>query len=326
MTDCLRPTSPSECAIAVALPLTFDQFYAEQERWPDSDFARSFVRRYSHSAETIWDSALSAVAGRTMKILAEVGELGVHIRWSAGLGDLAQLFEGYRAVTLLTHWRSGRFFPDHILNADSLRRRIAVSKSRAGQLLRNRLGQEERLWLTDDATPDEFAIRFSRAVNQVLEQFDLGPSGYPPGWHSSHNLSYRVHANRAVLDAEFGADLVPGNRVQLCDGMRTARELAAVVPAQFDGVFDLTVCNSVMIAEEVKRNGRVTCLANEKEVDLALRMEIYRGAVQVLSQSNYEYSNAIRDVRIALVAQIERKRGRSLWSNIRRRLWNGKLF
>jgi hypothetical protein len=301
----LKPATPRDCAIAVAIPLTFDQFCTELSEWPDKDFAHSFIRSYpKQSAANVWSAALDSIAGRVLDILREVSELGVYVHWNTKLDDLCRLFAEYRVVTVLTHWRPGWVFPNHVMDARRLADKVAEGTSRVGVLLREQLAQDWADSKTTEIEEKAYGIRFSRAANQLLKIGNFGPSGCPPSWHQSLNSSYRVHANRVVLDQEFPSELVPGNRAQFFDGMRSAKELASIVPRNFRGVFDLTVCNSVMVAEEVKRHGRVTCLANEREVDLTLRTEIYRQAIQVISEFPCEYSEAVRDVRVAMVDQL----------------------
>jgi len=116
-----------------------------------------------------------------------------------------------------------------------------------------------------------------------------------------------VHANRAAFDEDFGPAISPGDRLEFSNGLKSPAELLRSIPGAFAGVLDLTLCNSVLLADEIKRQRRFTCLANVHETDLSLRVELYHAVINVISESAYPYVEAVRDVRIAVLESLKNK-------------------
>jgi hypothetical protein len=284
-----------------------EQFEADLKVGSLKDFARSIYRRYpSQTPKGVWDGVLESVAARVLEIMDEVSERGVHVVENATIADLPSLFGTCDVVTILSHWRPGWIFADQIRDPSAIEAKLAASPN----ALTTQLREAGRALLSDlsAATAEPFPKAFCRVANSLMASSDLGPSVCPPEWHRSDNLTYRVHANRAALDAMFVDEVVPGNRMEFADGVRSIDDILAAIPAGFEGTLDLTVCNSIMAAEEIKRRSRLTCLASEREVDLTLRMEIYAEAMRVIDECPYEYGAAIRDIRIAMLEEIQKRR------------------
>ena len=85
------------------------------------------------------------------------------------------------------------------------------------------------------------------------------------------------------------------------EGVRAViTDLLKTIPAAFTGCLDLTVCNSMVAIDEIKRHRTFTCLGNERLTDLGLRIELCGEVLRALGRCPMPYPDAVRDVRIAL--------------------------
>jgi hypothetical protein len=299
------PTAPIDCALAVALPLSYEDFAEHIRLGGEHDFACGFRRRYpNYSSEIIWDVILGPVVARMLQVIEDASSRGVYVLPNARLVDLRNLFDRYKVVTLFTHWCPGYIYSDQVRDPEAIAARLGCSNLNAIQALRLKVTSDTSPLLPNAESQTNYADRFSRAGNTLLETCDFGPSECPREWHQSPEIAYRVHANRTVLDKVLGSSLIAGNKIEFSDGMRSAAEFTSVIPGTFRGILDLTFCNSVMVAEEIKRIHRFTCLASKKEIDLHLRIEIYDEIIRVISEVPYNYTDAARDVRMAIVDQL----------------------
>src|SRR6202000_782198 len=100
-----------------------------------------------------------------------------------------------------------------------------------------------------------------------------GPSECPATWHKSATESYRIYANRKALDGVLSPALKPAPSLEMADGMCSVEQFLDCVPQAFNGCLDLTVCNSMIMVDIVKRHRRFTCIGNEATTDLNMRMK-----------------------------------------------------
>ena len=298
---------PQDCALAVCIPTTWNQFKADVaggNRW---DFARSIMRPYQgHRPQEVWETIVEPAIDLVKIAVETVARLGVYVQLRSPLSELPGLCRAFRVVTVLTHWRSGELFADQIQDADGLLRRLQAANGRAAQAVR--ASWEERQGMIPmHANLETFADSFCSAGNAILATADLSPSAYPTLWHRSSLEAYRVHANRSVMDWEFADDLVPGTRAEFADGMHAVPAFAEAIPQDFEGVLDLTMCNSLMACEEIKLYRTLTCIGNERRTPLRLRAEIYSETIRVLGETETSYVDASRDLRIAINEELARR-------------------
>jgi hypothetical protein len=303
--------------VAVGLPLNWEQFRVGLDGPMDRDFTRSVMREYPNQpAASVWEAIIAPDIALLERILEDVARLGVHTRIAATLEDLRVLFGKYRVVTIIAHWRPGLIWSDQVRAPQRLLALLNGADDSPLKQVREAFRRDPSGLDSNSTSDDGLVERFRKAANTVLSTADLGPSDCPRDWHSSPRMHYRTYANRSVLDALLHCSLLPGNRMELADGMRSIHDLLGVIPRDFSGLVDLTVCNSAMMCESLKPGRGISCIANEEQVGLRFRLELYRAVIEVLAAAPYEYSEAATDVRIAIVEEARRrneKKGQGVW-------------
>lgn len=302
----LSPTRPDRCAVACCLPLTLAEAKADFEAGHDRDFVRSVVREYpSTSFEGTWAAFLSAEMASVQTTLKEAEQAGVTVVQRATLAHVAALSRRFEVVTLLTHWRGGALFADQVRDLPGALQKVrsgegVASKSVRAQLISDRI-----------ALSEVNAERFVSAANRSLLSHDLGPSRCPLDWHTSRHLVYREHANRGAFDSEFTPEVIPGNRIEFADGLRSAEDVAAAVAPDFQGVLDLTICNSIIAVEAIKLRYRFTCIGNREVIELGDRLALYAAVILVISSTKMNYVEAVREIRQSVLNTLRSKKDRS---------------
>ena len=112
---------------------------------------------------------------------------------------------------------------------------------------------------------------------------------------------FRAFQNRERLDRGFSDSkvLAPGNRVEFSDGLHTITDVVAHLPVDFAGVLDLSVCNSVFLAEVVRRHcpkcRRV--VANEDPTMPRFRLINCKYAYKIITSGARDYLAVLSELR-----------------------------
>src|SRR5262245_38086062 len=97
--------SPRECSLAVALPLTREEFMRDLSANPRTGYAGSFAQngRDGLSAQTVWE-LFEPWARLANDVITEVEARCVTIIRRATLEDFSGLLRCFRVTTLFAHW------------------------------------------------------------------------------------------------------------------------------------------------------------------------------------------------------------------------------
>jgi hypothetical protein len=237
----LAPSSPRECALIVALPLTKNDFLADVQAAsePDTtrargDYAFGITRHgYQGDSEAAWCEIGVEVSKLCRDLIDEARGLGVAFLEEKGTFESLRqaATSGASTIILIAHWRDA-FVSQYDLRTRVIQYLRSVPKSDAfEQLLAVHLeGQRTRY-------DDELG---SKQIAQALNQFI-----------SSGEFADR-ETTRDELDSRFAGTFVPGSCLELRDGYHKAKMLATQVPNNWRGVFELGVCHSVRLAVALK--------------------------------------------------------------------------
>ena len=292
----LRPVKPRDCLLAVALPTSRCQFL-KSGLSPNRDFV-SFLRRGYAGHLGVAEVTLSQVLDVYQPTLNELRllvdsarEAGFRVVEGCRAGDLAAAFaEPVYCIVLFAHWVPHDLGPHQVLDED--RFRTALVRLLAGA--RSSIEQEALLPLVEKAPLFELC----RELNKALTK----PGLFAPAGTEVLAWSERFAAfeNRNVLDSMGSDILLPGNRIELVDGLHSADSFRELIPASFDGVLDLTVCNSVVLIERIKLARRCTCIGNQETVNIQLRAIFYKGLFQVIERHEADYVETYQALRVEL--------------------------
>jgi hypothetical protein len=234
-----RPVTPSDCAIAVALPLSADELRAQLVAENPSDFVRGVQGRLRGTPVDAVCAAYAAEVADAGRVLAGARALGVTVVPGARLADLTRLTERFRVVSILAHTPSAEITGEDIQDVAAL-----ATLARVGR------------------TPDQRRVRRFLRCSGI----DLGAGAPLPEvsavastlqalvWTPARSAPRR----RGMLDRTQLEDAFPGAVrrspvLELRDGLHTLAAVRRAVAPSFDGVLDLSTCTSAILGEALKR-------------------------------------------------------------------------
>jgi hypothetical protein len=287
-----RAVTPADCALAVALPLTFEEFEADAGS-PERDFIRSVLDGSGRSLRDTWDEVYAPkVVDICERVAAKARALGgtVVTRTTAGL--LRELLAKFPVVCLIAHSIQAPVEAEDVLRPDAIQRTIEAGGSLLARHLRSRLDTAAhasapgRAWLTHEqiaALLDE-SLAATRAFMASTVRRDAA-------------ARQELHVDRVMLEDCFGDALRRGRVLEVRDGMLTMDDLLAEIPLEFAGVLDLSVCNSIVLGESIKRR-RDRCLVVENTflARVDLRFVRYALALTVLARRPARYTDALLEL------------------------------
>ena len=262
----LPATPPASCGLALALPMNFAAVENACRGGAYSDYIGRAA--WLGSAQCIWERGFQKVAVAATRLATDARKLGVIVAINATLEDVRALFVGCAVVTIVAHWRGPEIAGEDIrLTPELLIDRVLHENSPTAKLLRNGLALDWRRTISQN---DSMVARKSRLAElldrRMRNEPYLVPARAATKWHLD-NASLR-HRNRAALDDWWPEAFVPGNRLELADGLHAPQAIIGCVPAAWAGITDLSNCQSAQLIDDIKRK-RPDCIviANERETN-----------------------------------------------------------
>lgn len=278
------PTSPRDCVLLIAAPLDRDRFFADLER-RDKEFARNFQRQFAALNDAALWRAYEPYASVAKEVGTRVSELGVRVIENVTLADFRDSLTAYEVTTLVGHWRSARFREDDIVNAAAVRAYIQ----------NHGVGCEGPEW---------------DCLNQLLDSISTEDEGNPrgsPGY--AVEQQYAWQQARSQIEKDLAGAVRGGAAVEFGDGFHGIHEIVDGIPAEYAGTLDLTVCQSVMLGEEVKRKCRRSLvLTSAGPTTMDYRFALYGQVIEVLAVRPLPFEDATVAVRKSLIGKYGRKK------------------
>jgi len=306
--------SPSDCTLAIALPLTKEAFLADLHPDAAKDYAKYYRSQIwgQPDREELWGRYQSNFVALVERVATEVERLGVTVVRDLKLTDLPSTLNGPDVVSLVSHWRAAEVEPDDFVDFSGFVNRLRDSSvdlvSHIRQGLSSKVAQQvQQAGTTGDYSPD-FQKELIGELNALLENDNLGQR---PGFEDSANehrlpVEYRSYLNRIELENAFDGMLQKGNRMEFFDGLQSVRSIRDQIPDEFRGFLDLIVCNSVLPAEAIKSMKR-NCLiiANQFPARPSFRLLVYKAIIQTLRNKPDTFVNAMTEVRQGLANYLQ---------------------
>jgi hypothetical protein len=272
--------TPRDCALLLAIPLdlaAFTQAYLD----PARDFCRQFAAGTAQVApRTVWALMFEPAARLVERTARTVERHGVTVVRAARLPDWAAALAAFRVVTLVAHWR---FVPITEPDVNDVVALCRYASERASELAR----------VVDDtvrsAAPDRAGI--ARALDTLC-----APAARRYQAVDRRGNPHDRSPSRAWLEYH-----VPGLRhapaIELADQMHTVADIVHATPDRYPGVIDLTVCNSILLAEVLKRTRRPMLIASgEFRAQLAFRLIRYRVVIEQLHRRPGRYTELLQEL------------------------------
>jgi hypothetical protein len=314
--------SPSDCGLAIGVPLDKEAFVQKLERREEGNFVQAFrTERKNLSANGLW-SLYEPYARFTIDVAARMQGLGVSVVLDSTLDHFASLLSNCAVVALVAQWRSALFKPADIADSAATCSSLSDSTSRLAQALRQFANYSPP---SNDGDADTLATLLNETLLYGLEP-PSDRNGYSQKVGAITRFQYELSRRRKVLDAV--GSFPGGAGVEFVEGFHTVDEIVSRFPTNFSGLVDLTVCNSVFLAETIRR-AQPNCLvlANEDLAYLDFRLATYAQVIRSLSRKPELYEDVVYRIHKELLeVGLNEAKGRSgalfriwsaLWRNVR---------
>ncbi len=295
-------TKPADCALALAIPLSREAWSRDLADGSGREYAKWYAASRGGvraSAEDIWVKLYEPNEVRPIvAILDELTQLGAAVVTECRLTDLVGLARRKQVVVVVAHWRSGLVYPDQVLDRYGFVERLRTATSGILAALRRRLPADLRVEIETGRLVVHGA-RFERLLQALNESLGDGSLAGPrPADEAPSPIPFYVETNRAKLDRACDGTLDTTAGLELADGTYPGARVAQALPPDFRGVFDLTVCFSVVLAECIKRAvPRCLILANREPTAPAIRLPIVRETIKLLHRRPGSYIQTAMAIR-----------------------------
>jgi hypothetical protein len=290
-------TRPRDCALALAVPLRRSEFLRDLEPASPREYAKCY--RHSHggdalTAEALWSNKYERLEARPILQTIDEGRAqGVEVIPNCSLAELAWLMRRKAVVVLAAHWRTGWLQRSDIRDLPAFLRRLRGDEAGVVSALRSHLPPQWRTAIADvdpdDGLSETLMSDLLEAINRVMEAGPLEKAAGP--FREAPSLPiYYLSRNRAALNRSCPEAIDDTEGVELEDGTFSAARVAETIGAGFDGLLDLSVCHSVILAEAIKRvNPNCRIMANQEQTPPAVRLRLFREVIRLLAQKAGNY-------------------------------------
>lgn len=292
-------TSPADCALLIGLPLEREQFDRDLTAAGALDFSASILRRHGVSVEGAW--RLFAPAAAYARTVCDAVELfGVSTVRAATIAELRASFASASVVSMVSHTRLLPLQPDEVRQPAELCRKILAAESLVARGLRSALVDllGEPPWIDS-----RFLTGLHRVTSSAIDAINNDPhptsSSSPPG-----DVLPNEHLNRLALECLYGEHVEAAGVVELRDGLHGLHAIIEAMPPEWNGVFDLTLCNSSVLAPWIKRSRpRCICAINRRVASLDVRLARYRVTIAALRDNPRPYVETVAEVHRTFLAR-----------------------
>jgi hypothetical protein len=275
-----RPrVSANEFVLLVAIPLTRDEFADDQQR--RTDFLRSNAAASSRRGASAWTS-YAPYADLCRRIVDEVESWGVVVVRRPTMPAFVSAAGRFRTVTLVAHARGPEIVPCDLLDVPRLRASFSDVMSALG---------------AEGPAPADVVTMASR-LNEALGPEDVQEEIDNRAMSETEAMAWRVALyrerwrRRSIVQRLVPGALTGGPAIEFQDGLAPIAAIGERLP-RFD-VLDLTVCDSVLLAECIREiNSDGVILSNPRPTTPDFRLAVYREAVRFAVRHRTPYPDAV---------------------------------
>ena len=254
----------------------------------------------NRSPEESWDVDGLELAQSLVALLDSARSSGIAAVSAATSADFINAFSAQKSVVIvLAHWKGARLRGRDILAdpSDLVTSIAEVQSSRFSSetlrfvLHRCRTCLDEILHL---ANPVERREHFASRLNDlIVEEAHILPGLLPPEVERGLFVGdiWLEVWHRNVLDVCANAKIVPGNQIEMRDGLQNPSDLVRQIPTSWGGLVDLTMCHSVIFGHLLKMGKSDRgILTRNKAVDPVLALTILRRLMIDIGTAKYNYA------------------------------------
>jgi hypothetical protein len=304
---------PSDIALLLGIPVDYQQFC---ERVGSSDWLSKYNYRTPDPAvlqaylSAQWRSEyLPLVASPVQELIDMASALGVEVRTRATLLTVQEVTTRRRLIVLFAHWKGPEILAQDLKNpilAQELLERVRSDETTLGRWLQTRLEEQS---LQNFSTANRFNLRRwitypwarHRDLDLVevltgalaLQRSDLEDKRDGVDFVLESDAA-RLARRRDQLDIIFHGLLLPGNRLELFDGLHNKECVETALWRDFEGLLDLTACTSTILGDYIsaKRKQRVRIVEFPTVQQFAWGARCVKPALQLCTGERMSYQEA----------------------------------
>jgi hypothetical protein len=287
---------PRDCAFLLTLPTGRDEFFTDF-RDPLHDFLRSQYANSPLSAEEAWN-VYKPVAAGLLSLLQFLEAKGVRVVPRSTFAEWIALQESHKVVVLFAHWRNG------LIRQGDVQWPVIDAIARDG----------------NDANPIKEKVRsiavdflqdrksFVASLNRLLLDGQLGD--HPWFGRGANQVpaspEHRLFMNREFLDKALPGIFGENASVEFADGLVGIEAIARNASPSFRGIFDLSVCNSILLGELIKSHApRCLVVATKIPALVGFQIAFYRALFEFLV-SGRPYISAFEELLSRILVDLEK--------------------
>jgi hypothetical protein len=181
----------------------------------------------------------------------------------------------YKVVTIISHWRSAQFKPADITNAAQIVRALQLDD-----------GAQQ-----PPSEPDILATW----LNAHFLSFSSDNNG---SLGAAIRLQSALVEKREAITSRIPGAFCGGAAVEFSDGFKEIAAITDQVPTSFMGVFDLTICNSLLLAESLhQRCPHCLVIATSDVTFPDTRLPFYLATIRLLSRRPTSYEDTVETLK-----------------------------
>jgi hypothetical protein len=309
---------PADCGLAVTYPVDRVTFLSSLGKRGSSSLPRDFASSTScypgANDSEVW-KCFEPAAIEVRKMCDRAESLGTRVRRNATIESVRELALSSRVVVLFSHFSLATLRPHDISNPNAVIASlecaaIAESIESPAECLLHEAGLE---WNHFKFTAEYglSANPLSDFLNNLIQREKQGAFSRTPSrktFESESNDDERtlVRFARADFELAFPNIIRPADTIDFSSGPKSIFDVLGLLPAEFTGVADYSICHSSVIGEAIKGRGgdRRKCLVvvNQTQSDIHARAIICRIAIQLLAANDgkMNYVEALNSIRMRL--------------------------
>ncbi|MEM9273283.1 MAG: hypothetical protein AAGA80_10030 [Cyanobacteria bacterium P01_F01_bin.143] len=301
--DLVTPTSPEDCGLAIAIPLTEEEVRQDYEENMKHDYVRQQIKKFKNP-QNIWEEIIKPISKVCSELVPVAEDLGIDVRTSATLKDLKDLFETRSVVTIVAHWRGSIIRPDDLLVPSSIFvNKILEESNPIASALRSSINNSDLISIQSNSASGESVEKLVKLLNKVIKlpspliDFSTDPMLKNQLLNVVLDDVSLAAMNRDVLDRWASEELRPGNRLELRDGLHSYHEVASIIPGKSKGIIDFALCNSIVLGNLLRKiNPNWRVIMNSREVDPIPRLLLLKLLYEQLLREEYNYAKLLSKI------------------------------
>lgn len=262
-------------ALLWALPRSLEDILAgSTDR--SKDYIRTQVLKNLNTPESAWVTLKPHLKDRADALFNWCRDAGVRVTEKAGLKELRDVLARYENVIVLAHWKGpevhSKDLPDTVEMITEVGQALGVCET---SLVGSSARAARR---TVQLALNERIISWA----DWLDLAQLGDGDVVVGDYYGRCLA-REYLDTALV-ARSSSGLVPGARLELTDGLWSARNVASCFPEGWGGVCDFVCCRSLYLSDIVKEHTRAGLIrADARYLQPELVLDVVRGTLEAVT-------------------------------------------